>query len=177
MKRKKLFLIAGLMLLFYGCDTFYMICSLNPFYIEKNIVVMTQIEGLWNAKAVPPKNDSASSSNWNHADTSSTWRIKRFISKGSVKNKQGKDSTTFKPENYYIVQLSSLSDSIDYKFKVVLFRVEDGLYADFIPYDTGGLLKSKLAENSFFEVHTLARVTLQNNQVGLSWLGADCMKE
>jgi hypothetical protein len=177
MKRKKLFLITGLMLLFYGCDTFYMICSLNPFYIEKNIILLPQIEGPWTPKAVKPKNDSASSSEWKHADTTSLWTIKRHITKRVVKDKQGVDSTTYQPENFYIARLSNPSDSIDYKFTVVLFRVKDRLYADFIPYDTWDLLKSRLADNSFFKVHTLARITLNNNQVELSWLGADCMKE
>lgn len=51
MKFKKLLLIPGLLLLFTGCDTFYMICSLNPFYIEKNITLNAQIEGSWKAKS------------------------------------------------------------------------------------------------------------------------------
>jgi len=38
-------------------------------------------------------------------------------------------------------------------------------------------MKSKLATNSFFEVHTLARVILSNSQIKLSWLGADCVKD
>jgi hypothetical protein len=175
MKRKTLFQIAGLMLLFYGCDT-YIISSLNPFYLEKNIVLEPGFEGSWIAKPLPVKNDSASSFSWNQTDTTSRWIIKRFIAKGSVKNKQGKDSATYKPENFYVVKLASISDSIC-KFKVVLFKLNRVLYADFIPTDKEGLLKSQLAANGFFEVHTLARVTLNNNLVGLSWLGADCMKE
>ena len=177
MRIKKLLPITGLLLFFTGCDSFYMMCSLNPFYIDKNVVLMSQIEGSWIAKAVHPKNESESSDSWSHADTTSIWTIKRFISKGSVKNKQGKDSATFHPENYYIVRISNQPDSIKYNFKVVLFRVKENLYADFVPDDKEGLMKSKLAINSFFEVHTLARVTLINNQVGLSWLGSDCMKE
>jgi hypothetical protein len=175
MKLKTLFLIAGLMLLFYGCDT-YIISSLNSFYIEKNIVLEPRIEGSWIAKTIPPKNDSVPSFSWHQRDTTSRWIIKRFIAKGSAKNKQGKDSATYKPENFYVVKLVSLSDSI-YKFKVVLFRLNRVLYADFIPTDKEGLLKSQLAANSFFEVHTLAHVDLHDNQLQLSWLNANCMKE
>jgi hypothetical protein len=94
-----------------------------------------------------------------------------------VKDKHGVDSTTFKPENYYHAKLTRSSDSTNYEFKVVLFHIKKDLYADFIPNNKEGLLKSKLSSGSFFEVHTLARVTLNNNQIGLSWLGADCMKE
>ena len=39
------------------------------------------------------------------------------------------------------------------------------------------MLKSKLATNSFFELHTLARVIVNDHQIKLSWLGADCMKD
>ena len=170
-------LITGLLLLFTGCDTFYMICSLNPFYIEKNIAVMAQIEGSWTAKAVHPKNESESSSFWSHTDTTSIWTVRRFISKNVMKNKSGIDSITYHPENYYMARLSCLSDSIDYKFLMVLFRVKDGLYADFVPFEKEVSMKSKLAANSFFEVHTLAHINLSNNRIVLSWLGTDCIKE
>ncbi len=161
MKRKKLLLITGLLLLLIGCDNYYMICSLNPFYIEKSILLESRIEGSWLAKAVKATKDAGSSNDseiWGLADTTSTWTINRAISKWVVKDKHGVDST-------------------NYEFKVVLFRIKKGLYADFIPNNKEGLLKSKLSSGSFFEVHTLARVTLNNNQIGLSWLGADCMKE
>jgi hypothetical protein len=178
--KRKLLLITTLLLLFCGCDSFYMICSLNPYYIEKNILLEGRIEGSWTVKEGQPKKDSGSSSDseiWGLADTTSTWTIKRFFSKWVVKNKMGEDSTTFKPENYYIARLVRPSDSTRYEFKVVLFRVKSGLYADFVPRDKEGLLKSKLAAYGLFEVHSLARITLSNNQMKLSWLGADCMKE
>ena len=180
MKRKKLLLITGLLLLFIGCDNYYMICSLNPFYTEKNILLESRIEGSWLAKAVKAPKDSGSSNDseiWGLADTTSTWTIKRAISKWVVKDKHGVDSTTFKPENYYHAKLTRSSDSTNYEFKVALFRVNKGLYADFIPNNKEGLLKSKLSSGSFFEVHTLARVTIDNNRIKLSWLGSDCMKE
>ena len=178
--KRKLFLISGFLLLFMGCNNYYMICSLNPFYIAKNIILSPAIEGSWLAKPVETLKsspDSASSKIWGFADTTSTWTIKRVISKEVVKNKKGEDSTTYRPENFYIAKLVSSSDSVIYEFKVVLFNVKNNLYADFIPNSKEELMKSKLASNSFFEVHTLARVQMKSNQTELSWLGADCMKE
>jgi len=180
MRRKKLLFITGLLFFLIGCDNYYMICSLNPFYIEKNILLEPRIEGSWFAKDDNASKDSGSANDskiWGLADTASNWTIKRFVSKWVVKDKSGLDSTTFKPENYYIAKLSNPLDSNKYEFKVVLFHVKKGLFADFIPHNKEGLMKSKLATSSFFEVHTLARVILNNDQIGLSWLGADCMKD
>ena len=178
--KRKLFLISGFLLLFIGCNNYYMICSLNPFYIPKNIILSPAIEGSWLAKPVETLKsspDSASSKIWGLADTTSTWTIKRVISTEVVKNKKGEDSTTYRPENFYIAKLVSSSDSVIYEFKVVLFNVKNNLYADFIPNAKEVLMKSKVASNSFFEMHTLARVKLSQNKAELSWLGADCMKE
>jgi len=180
MKQKKLIMIAGLMALLIGCDNYYMTCSLNPFYLEKNILLESSIEGYWVAKAAESSKHSGSSTDseiWGLADTTSTWTIKRAITKWVVKDKQGVDSTTFKPENYYLAKLTRLPDSTAYEFRVVLFRVKNGLYADFISSNKEGLIKSKLSSNSFFEVHTLARVLLSSKKIELSWLGADSMKE
>ena len=169
------------MLLFViGCNNFYMMCSLNPYYLERNIILSPETEGSWFAKPVNARKDSCSSSAsqiWSLTDTTSIWRIRRYFSKMVVKDKKGNDSTTFKPENYYIAKLLQQTDSESYQFKVVLFRVNKGLYADFIPYNKEELIKSKLALGSFFEVHTLARVVAAGLQMDLSWLGADCMKE
>ncbi len=177
--KRKLWLVSGLVFLFIGCDTYYMICSLNPFYLEKNIILSPEIEGAWFAKPVKSLKDSANSPNseiWGIADTTSTWTIKRYISEQVVKTKKGIDSTTYKPENFYIAQLLP-HDSTRYEFKMVLFKVKNGLYADFIPIEKKELIKSRLASNSLFEVHTLARVILISNRLEISWLGADCMKE
>jgi len=178
--KRKLLLITTLLLLFNSCDNFYLICSLNPFYIEKNILLETRIEGSWMAKEAKPKNDSGSSSDskiWGLADTTSTWTIKRYFSKWVVKNKKGEDSTTLKPEHYYLAKLAQPLDSVNYEFKVVLFRIKSGLYADFVPMNKDNWMNSRLASGSLFEVHSLARITLGNNKMKLSWLGADCMKE
>jgi hypothetical protein len=180
MQRKKLLLITGLLLLLIGCDNYYMICSLNPFYIEKNITLESQIEGSWMAKAAQPaksKNSYSDSESWGLADTTSTWTIRQVITKGVVKDKKGGDSATWKPEKYYNAILSRTSDSTKYEFKIVLFRVKNSLYADFLPNDKEGLMKSRLAMNSFFEVHTLARVILNNNRIEFSWLSAECVMD
>jgi hypothetical protein len=168
------------MIFFIGCDTYYMICSLNPFYLEKNITLSPEIEGSWFAKPLKSLKDSANSPDskiWGVADTTSTWSIKRHISKVVVKSKKGEDSTTYKPENYYNAKLLSQTESGRYEFKVVVFKVKNGLYADFIPIAKEELIKSKLSSGSFFEVHTLSRITLTGNQMNISWLGADCVKE
>ncbi len=178
--KRKLWLSTGLLLLFFGCDNFYMICSLNPYYVEKSIILTPAIEGSWfakPAKSIENSSNSESSKVWALADTTSTWTIKRFISKQVVKTRKGQDSTTYKPENFYIAKLVSSSDSVIYEFKVVLFTVKNRLYADFIPNAKEDLIKSRLASNSFFEMHTLARLKINQNKAELSWLGANCMKE
>ena len=178
--KRKLWITAGLLLLIIGCNNFYMMCSLNPYYVEKNIILNPAIEGSWFAKPMKSMKDSANSGKpeiWAVIDTTSNWSIKRFISKQVVKIKGGQDSTICKPENYYIAKLIHPSDSVIYQFKVVLFNVNMSLYADFIPYAKENLMNSTLASNSFFEMHTLARLTISQNHAGLSWLGADCMKE
>jgi len=179
--KRKLGFTTGLLLLVIGCNNYYMICSLNPFYVERNVIVLPAVEGSWLAKPPeqPPKTsaDSSNSKIWGVADTTSTWTIKRVISKETAKTKKGVDSITYKPENFYNAKLVRTSDSVVYEFKVVLFNVKKGLYADFIPNAKESMMKSKLASGSFFEVHTLARVTLVGQKMNLSWLGADCMKE
>lgn len=179
MKHKKFLPLFVILLAFGGCDDFFMICSLNPFYTENRIVLEPGVEGAWMARPSRVANDSAQTNSviWDMIDTTSTWTIKRFYGKWVVKNKAGIDSTTYKAENYYLARLSRHSDSTSYEFKVVLFRVKNHLYADFAPNNKDELLKSKLASNSFLEMHTLAHVELKDRQIKLSWLGADCMKE
>ena len=179
MKHKKFLPLLVVLMTFMGCDNFFMICSLNPFYMENKIVLEPKVEGSWMAKPLNASKDSAQANSeiWDKIDTTSTWTIKQFIGKWVVKDKKGQDSTTYKPENYYLAKLTRVTDSTIYEFKVVLFRVKSTLYADFAPNNKDALLRSKLASNSFMEVHTLARVSLINQQMKLSWLGADCMKE
>ena len=49
MKRPKVIMMIGFILLFTGCTDFFMICSLNPFYLEKNVILLPEIEGSWTA--------------------------------------------------------------------------------------------------------------------------------
>jgi len=182
MNRLKVFIVIALILLITGCNDFFMICSLNPFYLDKNVVLLNELEGKWSALPLPAKvksdKNEKSSSIWKQADTTSVWKIERFISKETVKTKRNKDSTIFKPLNYYIVKLvSSQGDSSIYQFKMVLFRINKVLYADFTPDGNTALGKSRFATESYFTVHTLARVVMHNKKLDISWLGADYMKD
>jgi hypothetical protein len=182
MNRLKTLIVIALILLVTGCNDFFMICSLNPFYLEKNVVLFHEIEGKWTASPILAKNnpdkDETPPNVWKQADTASLWKIERFISKETVKSKNGKDSTVLKPLNYYVVRLISRQpDSSVYQFKMVLFRVNNVLYADFMPFDNTGLEKSRFAIESYFTVHTLARVVIRNKQLVVSWLADDSMKQ
>lgn len=180
MKPKKLLLIIGIILFISGCNDFFMICSLNPFYLEKNIVLSPEVEGSWSASSLRAKSDTTKKDNniWQLADSTSSWQIKQFFSEEKVKTKWGKDSTVFKPQNYYIVKLADKHpDSTQYQFKMVLFRIKDHLYADFSPYEIPAIKNSRMAKENYFTVHTLARITIQNKQFNVSWLGADYMKD
>ncbi|MCX6222952.1 MAG: hypothetical protein NTZ69_18440 [Bacteroidia bacterium] len=181
MKRPKTIILIGIILLLTGCTDFFMICSLNPFYVEKNITLKPEMEGRWSAiplkmKKVPNKEESPDV--WNKMDTTSVWKIERVINKETRKTKLGKDSVVFIPTDHYSVKLlGNRSDSLFYKFKMVLFEVNKGLYADFMPVENSGLEKSRFAIESYFKVHTLAKIDLSGEQCKISWLGASYMKD
>jgi len=180
MKRFKVLIISLFILSFAGCSDFCMICSLNPFFMDKDITLVPAIEGKWKAHPFNSKQDAKdkNSSAWSRLDTAAFWKINRVIYKEVVKTKKGKDSVAYKPTNYYNLELvSSRKDTIFYKFQMTLFRVNKALYADLMPVDNAGLGKSLLANESYFPVHTLSRVVIWKNQFSLSWLGADYMKE
>jgi hypothetical protein len=166
-------------LLVSGCTDFFMICSLNPFYLDKNVTLVPEIEGRWGALPLRNSANSKDEKNvWNQMDTTSVWKIERRIARDSYKNKNGKDSVVFRPMDYYHVTLiSSDTDTTKYSFKMVLFRIKNVLYADFMPMDKTGLENSRLASENYFSIHTLARLVIRNNQPELSWLGAEYMKE
>jgi hypothetical protein len=179
MKLRKLLIVSGILLFISGCSEFVMICSLNPFYLDKNIVLVPEIEGNWSAQPIQSKKDSTdkNSSHWELADTISVWQIKQFISEEKIKTKQGKDSSVFKPQNHYVVKLiGNHPDSAQYQFRLVLFRLNGSLYGDFSPRETAAIQKSRMARENYFTVHTLARITFQDKQLKMSWLGADYMK-
>jgi hypothetical protein len=158
-----------------------MICSLNPFYLVKNIHLLPEIEGKWSANPIhmrPDANKNESTSVWNQLDTTSVWKISRHISKEINRTSKGVDTIGYKVMDYYDVTLeSSTPDSIIYRFKMVLFKVNKWLYADFMPVESSGLEKSRFAAESYFKVHTLARIDLTGEQLKISWLGAEYVKD
>lgn len=179
MKNRKLLLAVGIILFISGCSDFIMICSLNPFYLDKNITLSPEIEGNWSVQPVQSKSDSTSknSSHWEMADTTSVWQIRQFISEEKIKNKQGEDSTVFKPQKHYVVKLiGNHPDSAQYQFRLDLFRINGVLYGDFSPRETLALKNSRMAKENYFTVHTLARISIRNKQLNVSWLGSDYMK-
>jgi len=179
MKFRKLLIASGILLFISGCSDFMMICSLNPFYLDKYVVLSPEIEGNWSAHQMQSKSDAKdnNSSHWEMADTLSSWSIRQRIFRETQKTKQGRDSTVFKPQNDYVVKLvESDPDSVKYQFKMVIFRINDVLFADFSPYEIPAINNSRMAKENYLTVHTLARVNFRNNQLFISWLGTDYMK-
>lgn len=179
MKLRKLLIVLGIILFISGCSDFVMICSLNPFYLEQNITLSPEIEGNWSAQPIQSKKDSTdkNSSHWELLDTTSVWEIRQFISEEKMKDKQGNDSTVFKPQNHYIVKLTGNNpDSAQYQFRLVLFGINGTIYGDFSPREISAIQKSRMARENYFTVHTLARITFQDKQLKVSWLGAEYMK-
>jgi len=179
MKLQKLLVISGIILFFTGCSDFMMICSLNPFYLEKDVKLAPEIEGNWSISPLRSKKDSAdkSSSPWEMTDTTSVWKIKRFISEEIIKTKKGTDSTVFRPQNFYVVKLSgNNADTARYQFRLTVFRINGQLYGDFNPREISDIRNSRMARENYLTVHTLAQIQIKNKQLFVSWLGADYMK-
>lgn len=179
MKHRKLIIVFGILLFISGCSDFCMICSLNPFYLEKDVTLSPEIEGNWSAHVIQSKKDSTekNSSHWEALDTTSIWRIKQFVSEEKVKTKHGVDSTVFKPQNHYVVKLTGNNpDTARYQFHLTIFRINGVLYGDFSPREIPAIQKSRMARENYFTVHTLARIQVQNKQLFVSWLGNDYMK-
>jgi hypothetical protein len=155
-----------------------MICSLNPYYIDKNIELLPEIEGNWQANPIPSQQDAANKVNrWEKADTTLIWSIKQRFAEEKIKTKSGKDSTVLKPLNFYMAKLAqSNPDSAQYQFKVVFFRINNFTYADFSPFEMKAIKNSLMARENYLTGHTLARVIVQKSQVVLSWLGTDYTK-
>jgi hypothetical protein len=181
MKSKRISVLILLLLSLAGCSDFFMICSLNPFYVDKNVRLVQEIEGIWNAKPkkpLPEKSKNEETNLWNRADTTLEWRIERFISRTTQKDKKGNDSLVITPMNYYSLKLmQTLPDTTLYEFRMVLFSIKNQLYADFMPAGNPGFSESRLTSESYAPVHTLARVTISGSKMNISWLGAEYMKE
>lgn len=178
---KRIGFFTMIILIVSGCTDYFMICSLHPFYTDKNVILLPEIEGIWTAAPLHPLTEQGNKENndvWNQADTISKWKIERFFSKSTSKNKKGGDSIVIHPANFYEVKLiSNLPDSSKYEFRMVLFRINKVVYADFMPAGNSGLSQSRLASESYLSVHTLARVTIDNGQADISWLSAEYMKQ
>jgi hypothetical protein len=176
---KKTLIVALCFLVITGCSDFFMICSIHPFYLDKNVVLFPGVEGSWSARPIKPtevKNEK--SEVWSKADTLFQWKIERYISRTSQKTSKGKDTTVVNPMNFYELKLISLTpDSLQYSFKMVLFRIRNVLYADFTPRDHIIIPNSRFALESYFEVHTLAKLKITDGYLDISWLGAEYMKE
>jgi len=179
MKLRKLLIVSGILLFVSGCSDFMMICSLNPFYLDKNVVLASEVEGNWSVHPIQCKKDSTNknSSPWEKADTISVWRINQFISEEKVKTKKGKDSIVFKPQNWYVVKLTGNStDTARYQFHLTIFRIKGVLYGDFCPRELTAINDSRMAKENYFTVHTLARIQVRSKQLKVSWLGNEYMK-
>lgn len=182
MNYRKPLIIFGIILLLSGCSDFFMICSLNPFFLEKNVTIVPEIEGNWQAKTIRPKPASEKEKDeahvWELADTISVWKINRFISEEKMKNKSGKDSTVIKPLNFYVASLvSNNPDSAQYHFQLTLFKINGALYGDFSPREVKAVSNSRMARENYLTVHTLARIQIQQGQLFVSWLGNEYMQE
>jgi hypothetical protein len=178
---KKALVITVCCLVISGCSDFFMICSLHPFYLDKNVVLSSEVEGLWSARPLipkPTKEKNEKSDVWFRADTLYEWKIERYISKSTQKTPKGKDTIVFNPMNFYEVKLMSInSDSLQYSFKMVLFRIRNVQYADFTPRDNIIRTDSRFGRESYFPVHTLAKLKINGRNMDVSWLGAEYMKE
>jgi len=136
------------------------------------------VEGTWSARPLIPKSVKEKSDVWFSADTLCEWKIERYISRTTQKTPKGKDTTVVNPMNFYEVKLISIaSDSLPHSFKMVLFKIKNVLYADFTPRDNLIFSGSRFARESYFPIHTLARVKITNGKMDISWLGAEYMKE
>jgi len=178
MLSKKALTIIFTCFLITGCTDFFMICSLHPFYLEKQVVLCPGVEGSWSARPLMPKSVDEKSDVWLKADTLFVWKIERYISRTDQKTSMGKDTTIVNPMNFYEVKLMSTSpDSLQYSFKMVLFRIRNVLYADFTPRDHLIFTGSRVTRESYFPVHTLAKLKYNSDHMNISWLGAEYMKE
>jgi hypothetical protein len=145
MKMLKYLLFLSPFFIMASCDDYYMIGSLNPFYLEENIELLPEIEGNWIAK---PYQGEKSNSNqiWKSADSTLTWNIKR-----KLKNDK-------KPSNVYSVQLgANRTDSLFYNFEMVVFKLGNEFYADFSPASNLATENSRLAFETNYPVHTLSK--------------------
>ncbi len=179
MKPIRILTIAGLIVLLAGCNDFFMVCSVNPFYTGKNIVIDPSMEGRWSSEPITAANSGNDKSVvWKQADTILTWKIERYISKDTYKDRNKKDSVSIQPRNYYLLKLQLPgTDSTSYEFKMVLFRVKGNLYADIMPLTNFAIEHSRMMKENFLLVHTLARINTEGKSRTLAWLSEQTMRK
>ncbi|MCE1198720.1 MAG: hypothetical protein LWW85_07115 [Marinilabiliales bacterium] len=176
MNKGKWLLWALVILLFAGCSDFVLICSLNPFYQQKDVVHLPAIEGKWSVRPITCKGKKEAT--WRNSDTASIWRFRRETQVEHLKSSTGKDSVATRLlDSYRIDFLEGGSDTVRYRFIAVFFRIDGNLFADFMPADISGLERSFFAKEGFLRVHTLARLTYDGNLPRFSWLSYDTVKE
>lgn len=177
MKIKKILVFLTIFFLVTGCSSFYIVCSLYPFYLEENITNEDEIEGTWKANVISLK-DIPDDWYWGATDTLCQWKIKRSALTTKYITKGGLDSIRYHPEKHYLVELIGNSpDTALYKFKLVLFRVNNALYGDFSPSGNTVLKNSMMIKSNYFRVHTLARITIKSDEIKVSFLSDDTMKQ
>lgn len=160
MKRLKFLLLLTPFFIQAGCDDYTMICSLNPFYIEKQVVLLPQIEGVWHANP----DLSLDPSIWKTADTTYHWTVSQKLDGDK------------KPLNEYLVEIyRNKPDSIGFSYNVKIFMAENQLYADFSNASNIASDNSRLTFENHYPVHTLARIINKDKQIVLSWLNDETM--
>lgn len=173
MKIKKLLLLLFIFFFIAGCGNYLMICSLNPFYLEKNITLAEEIVGNWNAKPIKYKSDDLL---WKIADSTCIWNIQRTTSREQITTKTGTIDGDL--ERFYIVKLTgNTPDTTIYQFKLVLFWVNKVLYSDFTPINNSAIQNSQMAKDNYLPVHTLARIRIEKNELNVSWLDYETMRK
>jgi hypothetical protein len=177
MKIKKILLILFIFFFIAGCGDYFMVCSIYPFYLEKNINLADDIVGNWNAKPIKCKSREGNSADflWKIADSTCVWNIKRTTTRETITTKTGNIDGDFKW--YYIVKLTGNNpDTTFYQFKLVVFWVNKVIYGDFTPINNAAIQNSQMAKDNYLSVHTLARLSHENNELKVSWLDYETMK-
>ena len=179
MKRINSIIFFAFIILITGCSEDAMVCSVNPFYLDKNVVYIPEIAGYWSAKPIYPDSINEDYKNpWEDTDTNSVWSITRPTVIVNPEYPSETDTAVIYPYRNYILTLKKPKDSIYYRFHLTLFKIENTLYADFLPNIIPTIEKSTLLRESINNgYHTLARVEMNDSLLILTWLSGYSMAE
>lgn len=179
MKRINSIIFFAFIILLTGCSEDALVCSVNPFYLDKNVVFIPEINGNWFAKPIYPDSIYDDYKNpWEDTDTNSVWSIWRPTLIVNPEYPSETDTAVIYPYKHYSLTLKNPTDSIDYQFILTLFKIENTLYADFLPSSIPSIEKSTLLRESINRgYHTLARVEMNDSLLILSWLSGYSMAE